>query len=151
MILWGLFVFPMGTKAGKEINVIIVEFQALWTPVLLPPKVGLINMKTANKLPGKRQEQGSFIHRSLFVKSLEMRRFSPLTWWSDCSVEDEETISIFLKEKLPGNQFEGSSIFDELLQAVGCSRRGIAWSLKTWVLDPTLHLLIHVGTYTCHL
>lgn len=47
----------MGTKAGKEVNVIIAEFQALRTPVLLPPKFGPINMKTANTLPGKRQSR----------------------------------------------------------------------------------------------
>lgn len=44
----------MGTKAGKEINVLTVEFQALQTP---PPKAGPINMKTANKLPGKTQSR----------------------------------------------------------------------------------------------
>lgn len=40
MILGELFAFPMGTKVGKEINVIIVEFQTFWIPVLLPSKIG---------------------------------------------------------------------------------------------------------------
>ena len=70
-----------------------------------------------------------------------MRRYSLLMWQSDYSLKMKKPFP-FLKEKLPGNEFEKPLVFDKLFEAAGDSRKGLGRG--GWGPGSTLHLLMRL-------